>query len=153
MNKQEALEAALTEARRYEEAAREVREWPEADIQNALLEAARDLDHLIAQRRSGARTTRSARAEAQYRERLKRLAGAALALMVTEVEIVDGRSLDTWLNDGGASADGPVVMNGGMVGRMPVVVHEIASPSGVSTALAREAYVKGLRDGEGRGRA
>lgn len=87
MNKQEALEAALTEARRYEEPNREVRAWEEDQIQDALLEAARELDHLVARLRSGDVT---ARTEAQYRQRLVRLAGASLELLVTEVMLVDG---------------------------------------------------------------
>lgn len=91
MNKQEALEAVLREARRYEEPHREVRSWREDQIQDAVLEAARELDHLITRLHAGDVT---ARTTAQYRERLRRLAGAALELMITEVTVVEGQD---WL--------------------------------------------------------
>lgn len=134
MNKQEVLEALLIEARRYEASTEEVRTWPQADIENALLEQMRDLDHIIA----ALRTTDTARGRAQYRQRLVRVAGAALALLVDEVEVVTGRSLDEWL-----AAREP--KQSGVGG---VVVHVNPAPvSAANMALAREAYAAGLRDG------
>lgn len=125
MNKQEALEAVLTEARRYEEPNREVRARPEQEIGSELLDAARDLDLVITKLLAGDVTVRT---NAQYRNRLLRVAGAALALLVTEVEVVEGKALDQWLNEGGADRQEPTPVNGSITGRKPVQIHYVPPP-------------------------
>lgn len=133
MNKQEALAAVLTEARRYEEPHREVRSWEGGQIEDTLLEQARDLDHLITRLRSGDVT---ARTEAQYRQRLVRLAGAALQLLITEVTVVEGKALEDWLKEKEHRPQLHITTS-------PASYQPVA----LNGALAREAYDRGLRDG------
>lgn len=85
MNKQEALVAILAECRTYEAGHEEVRrEDPEVVLRGMLRMAE------LAQQTPD---------QEGAREMVLHVAGAALYLLVDEVEIVAGRALDAWLAD------------------------------------------------------
>lgn len=155
MNKQQALEALLEVCRKQEEPGREVARVPHEEALLSLLEAARNLDVLVASPGSRRRT-------AGIRETLKLLGGLALYLLVDEVEVVEGRALEEWLNEGGADFDKrpmaerngfaePKPVNGSITGRQPIVVHYDAPPPPPVQVVVVPSRDGGYRYGGSRG--
>lgn len=85
MNKQEALVALLVKMREWEQPHEEVREADPGMVLEQMQEAFRDMDYAVGTREGV--------------EFLTTIGAAALYLLVDEVTVVAGRSLEEWLAD------------------------------------------------------
>lgn len=144
MNKQQALEALLVRCRTYEEGNREVAATAHEKVLEQLMENVRNLDVVVAMPPSARRT-------AKLRVMLEQVGAKALYLLVDEVEVVAGRSLDEWLADADANYGAPI--GGGTVqdairaAPNVVVTSGPANPTAINGAMMREVYAKGVQDG------
>lgn len=132
MNKQEALVALLARCRKYEEKDGEVARVAHEQVLTELLDEVRALDLVEGMPPSARRT-------AKLRLLLEQIGSKALYLLVDEVEVVAGRSLDEWLVDQGPQ----YVSNASGIS----IVHGPASPAAINGAMVREVYAKGVQDG------
>lgn len=95
MNKQEALVDVLAACRGFEQPHEEVQRVSDNDVWRQMKQGVAWLRELAGDRPVG----HASRPSPEARERLARIAGAALYLLVDEVEIVAGRTLEAWLAD------------------------------------------------------
>lgn len=116
MNKQEALVAALEKMRGWEEAGEEVQRQPDEYVYTMMVET---VEWLAARHKY--RTVVVPDKAAQ--EALARVAAAALYLLVDEIDVVAGRTLEQWLAETArtdpANSD-VIVMSPGTVGAGPL---------------------------------